>query len=324
MARLAFFGTPEFSLPSLMATYRFCNAHGHKLAMVVCQADRQQGRGQRLLPPAVKKLAYELNLPVYQPSTLKKNSVDGDRFFLDFSAQSIDLAVVVAYGKIITQRLLALPKRGFVNVHASLLPRFRGAAPIQRAIEAGDRMSGVCLMDMVKELDAGDIYVCKTTPIIPFDTSFTLFHRLANLGGHVLYDHLDDLLHARLKKTPQDESEIIYANMLNKEEGLLDFARSGQLLSNRVMAFDPWPGVYGFINGRRIKFFDSFFIKTIWLKEKFRPGQVVVNHPFLGVKTIDGVLYFQRIQLEGKKAIDVKDAVHGFHINIGDTITHEP
>lgn len=307
-----------------MATYRFCNAHGHELAMVVCQADRQQGRGHRLLPPAVKKLANELNLPVYQPSSLKKNSADGDRFFLDFNAQSIDLAIVVAYGKIITERLLALPKRGFVNVHASLLPRFRGAAPIQRAIEAGDRMSGVCLMDMVKELDAGDIYVCKETPIIPFDTSFTLFHRLANLGGHVLHDHLDDLLQARLTKTPQEETEAVYANMLKKEEGLLDFSLPGQLICNRVMAFDPWPGVYGFVGGRRIKFFDSFFIKTKSLKDKFSPGQVVVNRTFLGVKTLDGVIYFQRIQLEGKRAIYVRDAVHGFHISVGDMITGKP
>jgi methionyl-tRNA formyltransferase len=324
MARLAFFGTPDFSLPSLRATHQFCQDFSHELSLVVCQGDKPQGRGQHLQSPPVKKLAEQLNLLVAQPETLKKNTPDGDRFYEQFAGLNIDLAVVVAYGRIITDRLLKTPRSGFVNVHASLLPRFRGAAPIQRAIEAGDRKTGVCLMDMVKKLDEGDTYVCEYSPILPFDTSETLFHRLAHLGGHSLYRHLDDLLHRRLKKHPQDAEGVVYAHMLLKEEGLLNFKLPGAVLSHKVQAFDPWPSAFGYIRNKRIKFFNSFFIAGATMNKSVLPGTVVTIKPFLGIKTIDGIIYFQWIQVEGKKVLSIKEALLGFPINVGEQIETSP
>ncbi len=319
MARLAFFGTPEFSLAALEQVDRFCREQGHQLVMVVTQPDKEQGRGQKMLAPPVKLLANKLNLPVLQPVTLRKNSPEGDEFFQIFSESKIDLAVVVAYGKIIPARLLSAASIGFVNIHGSLLPRFRGAAPIQRAIEVGDAWTGVCLMDMVLKLDEGDVFAVKTTPIIASDTSATLFRRLSRLGAHLLYQRLDDLLHGRLKRAPQNASEASYASMLTKEEGLLSFSRSGRDLALQVRAFDPWPHSYGYINKKRVKFFDSFFIETS-VHVNCIPGTIVVVNPFLGVKTIDGILYFQRMQVEGKTILPVSEALRGFLINVGDKI----
>lgn len=324
MARLAFFGTPDFSLPALRATHQFCQDHSHELSLVVCQPDKPQGRGQHRASPPVKQLASELSLTIAQPETLKKNSPDGDLFWQHFSGLHIDLAIVVAYGRIISERLLSLPPCGFVNVHASLLPRFRGAAPIQRAIEAGNKRSGVCLMDMVKKLDEGDVYACEYSPILAFDTSETLFHRLSRLGGTLLYRHLDDLLHRRLKKQPQASSGITYAHMLEKEEGLLNCHLSSQALSDKVRAFDPWPSAFAFIRGKRVKFFNSFFITHASLKKNIAPGTIITNKPFLGVKTSDGAVYFQWIQVEGKKVLPIKEALLGFPINVGDILQSTP
>jgi methionyl-tRNA formyltransferase len=324
MARLAFFGTPDFSLPCLRVVNQFCLERHHELSLVVSQGDRPKDRGRHLLFQPVKKLALELGLPIAQPETLKRGTDIGERFFVQFANLKIDLAIVVAYGKIIPERILALSSRHFVNVHASLLPRFRGSAPIQRAIEAGDSETGVCLMDMVKKLDEGDIFVCQKTPILSFDTGESLAYRLAHLGSALLRSNLDGLLCGRLPKIPQDKNGIVYAPMLDKKEGLLNFYLPGRTLSNRVHAFDPWPGAYGFIGKKRIKFFDSFFLsnRNDWLDAS--PGTIVVVGRFLGVKTIDGIIYFQGMQLEGKKAMSIKQALLGFPLEIGQQIKERP
>ncbi len=320
MARLAFFGTPDFSLPALKRTFDFCKENNHELSMVVTQMDKPQGRGKKVLPPPVKKLAVDLGIKVLQPETLKKGSPDGEEFFETFKNAQIDLAIVVAYGKLIPERLLKLPKRGFVNIHGSLLPRFRGAAPIQRAIEAGDHETGVCLMDMVKKLDEGDVYALKKTPILSFDNAESIFSRLSFLGATLLYERLDDLLLGRLSRTVQGSEGVIYAHMITKEEAKLDFSLSAKAVSDKVRGFDPWPGTFGYINGKRIKFFDSFYIKDAQLKKDISPGTVVVVGKFLGIKASGGVVYFQSIQVEGKKLLPIKDAILGFPIACGDQI----
>lgn len=320
MARLAFFGTPDFSIPALERTFAYCQQFSHELCLVVCQPDQPQGRGQHMAAPPIKKWALQHDLPIAQPTTLKKNTKDGDDFYQLFKSLNVDLAIVIAYGRIISARLLGAAHSGFINVHASLLPRFRGAAPIQRAIEAGDKETGVCLMDMVLGLDEGDTFACAKTPIMSGDTSATLFHRLSHLGGSLLFNHLDDLLHKRLPKRPQSDNGIIYAHMLTKEEGLLNFSLSGLTLKNQIQAFDPWPGAYGFVRKKRIKFFDSFFIANDHIKKDVKPGTVVAVKPFLAIKTIDGILYFQSIQIEGKKILPTKDALLGFPIEVGDVI----
>src|SRR5580700_1184501 len=190
MARIAFFGTPEFSLESLRLTERFCRENGHSLELVVTQPDRKQGRGQKLQAPPVKNLGLELGLNIIQPETLRKNTEDGEHFFMQFTKAGIDLAIVVAYGKLIPQRILSAVPCGFVNIHGSLLPRWRGAAPIPRAIEYGDKKTGVCLMEMVALLDQGDVLASKETPIVSSDNAFTLFRRLSYLGAHLLYENL--------------------------------------------------------------------------------------------------------------------------------------
>jgi methionyl-tRNA formyltransferase len=321
MARLAFFGTPRFALPSLKSVHRFCCDFGHTLVLVVTQVDKAQGRGQRLLPPPVKELARALGVEIAQPLTLKKNTEDGDAFYERFLALNIDMAIVVAYGKIISDRLLKVPRFGFLNVHGSLLPRFRGAAPIQRAIEAGDRKTGVCLMDIVKGLDEGDIYASSTTPILASDTSDTLFRRLSHLGAALLSEHLAAILAGEIHKKPQADEGVIYAPMLSKDEGGLNFLIDGNILSHKVRAFDPWPTAYGFIRGKRIKFFDSFFIKNFSVHKHILPGTVVAIGEFLGVKTVDGIIYFSTLQVEGKKILPVKEVVLGFSISVGDQIS---
>lgn len=319
MARLAFFGTPNFSLPFLRRLIRYCATKHHELTLVVTQADQPQGRGQRLMPSSVKQCAEAAKLPVLQPTTLKKGTPDGDAFYEALAKIDLDLAIVVAYGKIITERLLRLPRRGFVNVHGSLLPRFRGAAPIQRALEAGDKVTGVCLMDMVKGLDEGDVFACRRTPIIASDTSATLFHRLSHLGAAMMEEHLDALLLGTLVKQPQAVDGLVYAHMLDKNEGLLDFSKSGEHLCYAARAFDPWPATFGFIRGKRVKFFDSFFLPTRASRD-IEVGSIVVAGKFLGIKTIDGVLYFQRMQVEGKTILPIEDALRGFALQRGDRI----
>lgn len=321
MARLAFFGTPEFSLPALEALVSYAQSSGHELSMVITQPDARQGRGKILSPPAVKKRALELGLFVLQPHSLRKNTDDGEDFYQKFVSAKIDLAIVVAYGNIIPQRLLSAASIGFVNIHGSLLPRFRGAAPVQRAIEAGDSETGVCLMDMVLKLDEGDILAEKKTPILSSDNSASLFRRLSYLGADLLATHLEDLVKRRLKKIPQSSEGILYASMLSKSEGAWDLASPGRLLALRARAFDPWPSLYGFINQRRLMFFQSFFIQTNAHQEK-APGTVVALTNFLGVRAVDGVVFFESVQFEGKKKLLIKEARTTQLIKIGDQIKH--
>ena len=320
MGHIAFFGTPNFSVPCLKAVHRFCRDFGHEIALVVTQMDQRAFRGQQLLPPPVKACALSLGIPVLQPQTLRKGTNDGDDFFARFIDYNIDLTVVVAYGKLISERLLRSSRCGFVNIHASLLPRFRGAAPIQRAIEAGDVKTGVCLMDMVKALDEGDIYACRETPILPSDTADTLFRRLSNLGATILYENLDGLLAGRLAKVAQKGDGVVYAPMVLKDEGVLNFAQPVRSISHKVQAFDPWPGSFGFIRGKRIKLFDSFFITDTTVHQSQPVGTIVAVGKFLGVKGLDGIVYFQAMQVEGKKALSIKDAILGFPIVVGDKI----
>lgn len=229
------------------------------------------------------------------------------------------MTVVVAYGKLIPQRFLSAVSLNFVNIHGSLLPRFRGAAPVQRAIESGDKKTGVCLMDMVQKLDEGDVFAVRETPIIASDTSFTLFRRLSYLGAHLLEEKLEALLSGSLKKTPQSTEGVCYAHMLDKSEGALSFDNPASLIANRARAFDPWPTIFSYINKKRVQFFDSFYINTNQHAEK-APGTVVLINPFLGVRAKDGIVYFKIIQVEGKRALPIKDALLGFSINIGDKI----
>ena len=238
MARLAFFGTPELAATCLEALL----TTNHDVVVVVCQPDRPSGRGQKLEAPPTKKLALAKNIPVLQPETLKKDTSSGEAFFAAFRDAHVDLAVVAAYGRIVPRRLLDLPPRAFVNVHASLLPRWRGAAPIQRCIEAGDAETGVCLMHMVPALDAGDVYARGTVAIDDTDDGASLTTKVAQLGGRLLVEHIDALVEGKLARVPQGDVGVTYAEMLKKEEARVDFDDVVRAVFNHTRAMAPWPG----------------------------------------------------------------------------------
>lgn len=318
MAHIAFFGTPEFAVPALRALAQFSKTHGHHIAMVITQPDRAQGRGLRLSAPPVKALAQSLGLTVLQPETLRKDTAEGDSFYEQFKNAAIDLAVVVAYGKIIPKRILSLVSGNFLNIHASLLPRFRGAAPIQRALLAGDAKTGVCLMEVVAKLDEGDIFDCRETPIIASDTADTLFRRLSLLGASLLYDRLEALIEGTLDKKAQSTEGVLYAPMIEKSEGAISFAARASFIAAQARAFDPWPSAYTRIKHKRVQLFDSFFLKAD--KIKLEPGTIVTLKPFLGIQAQDGIVYFQTMQIEGKKAMPIKEALKGFDLAIGDKV----
>lgn len=234
MTRVVFMGSPDFAAPSLRAL-----ARRYEIVGVVTQPDRASGRGRELKAPAVKSLALDLGLAIIQPEKLRQpDAIDQLRLWAP------DLIVVAAFGQILRPDVLALPSRGCVNVHASLLPRGRGAAPIQASILAGDAQTGVTIMQMDKGVDTGAIISQRAIPIEAEDTGGSLFEKLSQLGADLLLETLPRYLSGELKPRPQDESQATYAPMLKKEDGLLDFTRPAEELVRRVRAFNPWPGAF--------------------------------------------------------------------------------
>ena len=315
MARLAFFGTPDFAVPSLEALLD-AQRDGHEVVLVVCQPDRPKGRGKALQPPPVKQRALEAGIPVLQPATLKKDTPDGDAFYDELRARNIDLAVVTAYGRILPKRILALPRRGFVNVHASLLPRWRGAAPIQRAIEAGDEETGVCLMDMIYELDAGDVYLERRIPIAPDDDGETLAFKLASLGKEALREALPGLLAGSLEKRPQPSEGVTYARMLEKEEGRVRWERPARDIVNHARAMYPWPGAYTELDGETLKLFMPAVVEGAE-RDALPPGTVIASDPHLVVAALDGLVSFADGQLPNKRRMPFAELVRGRAIEPG-------
>ena len=237
VARIVFMGTPGFAVPTLMALHT-----RHNVVGVVTQPDRPAGRGRQLLEPAVKRAALQARLPVIQPRRLREP--DAMRQLADWAPE---LIVVAAFGQILKPEVLDLPAHGCLNVHASLLPRHRGAAPVAAAILAGDGETGVTIMRMDPGLDTGPIVAARGLAIQPDDTTETLATRLAPLGAELLLDVLPGYLAGQLPLQPQDDSQATYAPQLKKEDGRLDFSRPAQELERRVRAFTPWPGTYALL-----------------------------------------------------------------------------
>jgi len=308
MANLIFFGTPAFAVPSLEALIE----SEHDVLAVVCQADRPKGRGKKVQPPPVKECALDAGIEVLQPLTLKKGTDDGDAFWERYSAMDLDLGVVTAYGRILANRILRHPRRGMVNVHASLLPRWRGAAPIQRAIAAGDDETGVGLMDMVFDLDAGDVYTEAKMPIADDVTGDALTIELAQLGKETLKAHLDGILDGSLSKTPQPTQGICYAEMLRKQEAPLDFSNTAQQVHDHCRAMFSWPGSSTTLDGDVVKLFASRVVDGTGA-----PGEVLRADTELVVACGDGAVAFADLQVPGKKRMKVADAVRGKPIAAG-------
>jgi methionyl-tRNA formyltransferase len=259
--RIVFMGTPDFAVPSLQALID----QGHEICGVYTQPDKPKGRGHKLLPPPVKELALQNGLPVYQPLTLRDEAVQEE-----LARLAPELIVVVAYGKLLPPRILELPELGCVNVHGSLLPKYRGAAPIQWAVLNGDAVTGVTTMYMAEGMDSGDILQRAETEIGPEETAGELFDRLKILGAKLLTDTLEQLQQGGLTRVCQDESQVTLAPMLKKEMSALDWTMPAQQVHDRIRGLNPWPCAAAVLDGKRLKLLGSRVVEhsgepgTVW------------------------------------------------------------
>jgi methionyl-tRNA formyltransferase len=295
--RIVFAGTPEFSVPCLEA----CRSSGAQVVAVYTQPDRPAGRGRKLTPSPVKEAALAAGIPVEQPETLK--TIEARE---QLAAYQPDLMVVVAYGLILTRKVLATPRLGCWNVHASLLPRWRGAAPIQRAILAGDAESGVELMQMEAGLDTGPVLLERRTPISRDDTGGSLHDRLSLLGADVLIEGLSRTLAGEtLQARPQSETGVMYAHKLEKAEARLDFTHPALALEHQVRAFDPWPVAEGEIAGENLRIWAA---KAVEQNHSAAPGSVIATHrDSIDIACGDGALRVTALQRAGGKRITATD-----------------
>jgi len=299
--RVVFAGTPDFAVPHLAA----CRREGVEIVAVYTQPDRPAGRGRKLTPSPVKQAAIDLGLAVEQPENFKEAAAR-DRL----AAYVPDLIVVVAYGLILSRKVLAIPRLGCWNVHASLLPRWRGAAPIQRAILAGDAETGVCLMQMEAGLDTGPVLLRQALPIVPDDTGGSLHDKLAALGAALLGDGLDRALRGEpMPAAPQPEDGVTYAHKLDKAEARLDWNDAAAALARKVRAFDPWPVAEALVDGEtlrvwRVQVRDS----GLGTGDSAGPGSIVAaTREGIDIGCADGVLRLLEVQRAGGRRISAAD-----------------
>lgn len=304
MLRAVFMGSPEFAVPSLHAVARTCS-----LALVVTQPDKPAGRGRKLVAPAVKLAAQELGVPVAQPVKVRDGVLAAQLREL-----APDVIAVTAYGRILPPDILAIPRYGCINVHASLLPRWRGAAPIQRAVLAGDRETGVAIMQMEEGLDTGPVYREARTPIGPEETSGELFERLGPLGGALLADFLREFP-AVPPPTPQDPASVTLAPILKKEEGLVDWTWSVEHVVDHIRGMDPWPAAFTGREGGLIKLYRAGRSERARPAEA-APGEVLaVDRAGLHVACGDGVVRVAEVQAAGAKRMPAQAYAAGKPFN---------
>lgn len=305
--KLLFFGSDSFAIPSLAALA----SAKHDILAVVTQPDRPAGRGQKMTPCPVALVAKEKKLPLLQPPKLK----EAEKELLQLKP---DILIVVAYGQFIPQSLIEATPYQAVNVHPSLLPKYRGAAPIQWAILNGDTKTGVTTMTITPEMDAGDIYLQYETPLDPTETSAQLHDRLSEMGAELLLKTLGKIEKGNLKPKPQDSSKVVLAPKIKKEEGHLDWKEPAQKLYNKIRAFDPWPGTFCFLEGERLKIFEAAVLEA---RSQKRIGTVIDNERGILVACGQGALCLLEMQSEGKKRMSVTEFLKGHPIQIGAQLT---
>lgn len=302
MATIVFMGTPDFSVPTLQALITH-----HDVIGVVTQPDRPAGRGAEIRMSPIKQVALAHQIPVYQPEKLRK--ADAQALWM------ADFYIVAAFGQILPQSILDIPAHGSINVHASILPRWRGAAPIHAAIRAGDAETGVTIMQMDAGLDTGPMLTVRKTPIYPDDTGQTLHDRLAQIGAELLIETLPAYLNGDIQPQPQPEAGITYAPQIEKEEGRLDWTQSATQIERLVRAFTSWPGTFTFWADKQLKIHrGEVGVGTA------PPGNVIDNGGRLAIGTGDGLYYPLELQLQGKKRVDVSDFLRGYPHIIGSSL----
>ncbi|MFQ3534944.1 MAG: methionyl-tRNA formyltransferase [Aggregatilineales bacterium] len=303
-------GTPEFAVPSLRA---LLEAPDFEVVCVVTQPDRPAGRGQRLQVPPVKQLALAHGLPILQPHKLREAGV-----FEQLQAYTPDLIVVAAFGQILRQNVLDLPRCGCINVHASLLPRWRGAAPIQAAIRAGDSETGITIMQMDAGLDTGPMLRQRAISIAPNETGQTLHDKLAALGANLLIETLRDYLDGKITPQPQDDSAHTYAPMLKKEDGRINWADSAAQIARQVRAYYPYPATYTEWDGQLLKILPTDAPDSVTVRAGSAAiGKVIAYDDGIAVGTGDGLYLPQQVQLAGKAPQPTRDFLNGHRPIIG-------
>ncbi|MCG7491306.1 methionyl-tRNA formyltransferase [Vibrio sp. Of14-4] len=297
--KIVFAGTPDFAARHLAALL----SSEHEVIAVYTQPDRPAGRGKKITASPVKSLAIEHNIPVYQPENFKS---DQDK--QDLASLKADLMVVVAYGLLLPQAVLDTPKLGCINVHGSILPRWRGAAPIQRSIWAGDEQTGVTIMQMDIGLDTGDMLKIATLPIEPQDTSASMYDKLAELGPKALIDCLGEIANESASAEKQDDDQANYAEKLSKEEARIDWSDDAKHIERCVRAFNPWPISHFVAGDKSIKVWQS---KVVQQDTNQAPGTIIqADKTGIYVATGKDILVLEQIQVPGKKAMSIQDILN--------------
>jgi methionyl-tRNA formyltransferase len=309
--RVIFMGTPAFAVPTLE---RFITGEAFEIVAVVTQPDRPAGRGREPVPSPVKQVAQAYDITVLQPERLRNNPAMMDRL----RELAPDVIVVAAYGLILPVAVLEIAPRGCVNVHASLLPRYRGADPITPAILNGDQETGVTIMLMDEEMDHGPILARRAMPIRPDDTRGSLTGRLAELGADLLIETLPRWMAGEIEPQPQDHDVATYVKLLKKEDGEIDWSQPADRIARMTRAYDPWPGAYTYFDGRLLKVLKARAIEVD--TSKLRPGEVVTTDQGLGVAASDGVVLPDEVQLAGKRAMAIDAFARGQRDFVGSVL----
>ena len=310
--KTVFTGTPDFAVPPLHALIEA----GYEVAAVVTQPDKPKGRGKTLLPTPVKEEALMHEIPVYQPQRVRKNP----EFLETLKEIDPDIIIVAAFGQIIPKEILELPKFGCINIHASLLPKYRGAAPIQQAVIDGEKESGVTIMQMGEGLDTGDMISKIIIPLAQDETGGSLFGKLAQAGAELLIKTLPSIEQGTAEREKQpEESPTPYAAMITKQMGLMNFSKPAEELERLVRGMNPWPSAYTFINGKTLKVWKC---KVSGEQTDAIPGTVfLTDKEGIHVACEKGTLILTEVQLEGKKRMDTEAFLRGYHIEKGTCFT---
>ena len=311
--KIVFMGTPDFAVPTLEALYQ----SRHEVVAVVTQPDKPKGRGKAMAMPPVKEKALEYGIPVYQPVRVRKD----EAFFEELTKIQPDVIVVIAFGQILPERILNLPKYGCINIHASLLPKYRGAAPIQWAVINGDEVSGVTTMQMDVGLDTGDILDTVEVRLDPKETGGSLFDRLSLAGGKLILSTLEKAEAGILHPVKQDEAEATHVTMLDKSMGQIDWSMDAAVIERLIRGLNPWPSAYTQWEGKTMKIWEAEVEDVVETIDTHEPGTIteVTKHGFK-VQTGKGRLAIKSLQIPGKKRMEADAFLRGYHIETGEKL----